>query len=71
MEGVIKRFMDEYTVVVEYLDRVSKKSEIMRVVDSEVGQIEVGDRVRFDLAKKDKFNRIVCRVVNKSEHDWF
>lgn len=71
MEGVIKRFMDEYTVVVEYLDSGSKKSEIMRVVDFEVGKIEAGDRVRFDLAEKDKFNRIICRVVNKSEYDWF
>ncbi|MGL5739434.1 MAG: hypothetical protein ACRCYJ_11345, partial [Plesiomonas shigelloides] len=68
MEGVIKRLMDEYTVVVEYLDSGSKKSEIMRVVDFELGQIEAGDRVRFDLAKKDMFNRIICRVVNKSEH---
>lgn len=68
MEGIIKKIMDKYTVVVEFFKNNNKKTENMRIVDFKGDKVQEGDRVRFDLAEKDTYGRVICRVINKREH---
>lgn len=65
MEGVIKRFQDEYTVVVQYSENGIEKSQVMRIVGFKGSHIKEGDRVRFDMAEKDAYRRIICRVIDR------
>lgn len=71
MEGIIKEFKDEYTVVVEYVEQGKKKLEIMRIADSEGSQVKKNDRVAFNLTERDAYRRVICRVINKNENNWF
>ncbi|EKO3388316.1 hypothetical protein OMA37_000071 [Vibrio fluvialis] len=63
MEGIIKYFKDDYTVVIEYKKNGKEKSEIMRIVDSTEDRIKKGGKVKFDLTEKDTYGRIICRVI--------
>lgn len=67
MEGIIKQFKGEYTVVVEYVENSKIKLEIMRIVDFEGNQVKKSDRVVFDLTERDAYRRVICRVINKNE----
>ncbi|WHR53935.1 hypothetical protein O8413_17435 [Vibrio furnissii] len=63
MEGTIKDFKDDYTVVIEYKKNGKEISEIMRIVDSTEDRIKKGGKVKFDLTEKDTYGRIICRVI--------